>query len=213
MCRRRQPSWDWAVGGLRADPLWRVADADAQARQVDPSAKCASPRTGWCVAVKHGSVYQRHGRSCPEAIDGVRPAHRCRGNWAYVLEYGRDSTGTRLQTTKAGFPTRAAAQKALQDRVRDLMTDVSAHELTVGEYLQTWLAGKHALRPKTVSLYRDLVRLYLEPHLGGIRLLDLRAQHLDRFYAAIVIGQRGTPLSPPAFVECTPSSCPPSVPP
>ena len=69
------------------------------------------------------------------------------------------------------------------------------HE-TRDNLLQTWLAGKHALRPKTVSLYRDLVRLYLEPHLGGIRLLDLRAQHLDRFYAAIVIGQRGTPLSP-----------------
>jgi integrase len=76
------------------------------------------------------------------------------------------------------------------------MTDVSVHTLTVGQYLENWLAGKHALKPKTVALYRDLVRLYLEPHLGGLRLLELRAQHLDTFYAAISIGRRGRPLSP-----------------
>ena len=146
--------------------------------------------------MKHGSVYQRHGKGCPPAIDGVRPSHRCRGRWAYVLEYGRDSTGKRLQTTKGGFPTRAAAQSALQERVRVLMTDVGVHSLTVGEYLDNWLKGKQALRPKTLSLYRDVMELYLVPHLGSVRLLELRATHLDAFYAAITIGKRGRPLSP-----------------
>ena len=146
--------------------------------------------------MKHGSVYQRHSQTCPAPVDGQRPPHRCRGRWAFVLEYGRDSTGKRLQTTRGGFSTKSEAQSALQERVRVLMTDVSVHTLTVGKYLENWLAGKHALKPKTVSLYRDLIRLYLEPHLGGVRLLELRAQHLDTLYASISIGRRGAPLSP-----------------
>jgi hypothetical protein len=146
--------------------------------------------------VKHGSVYQRHVKSCPAPVDGERPPHRCRGAWAYALEYGRDSNGKRLQTTKAGFPTKAAAREALQERVRVLMTDVSAHTLTVGEYLDTWLAGKHALKPTTVSQYRDFIDAFLKPHLGGIRLLELRAHHLDAFYINIRVGRRGRPLSP-----------------
>ncbi|MBF5083098.1 tyrosine-type recombinase/integrase [Quadrisphaera sp. INWT6] len=146
--------------------------------------------------MKHGSVYQRHSRTCPPAVDGERPAHRCRGSWAYALEHGRDSNGKRLQTTKGGFPTRAAAQKALQEVAHVLMTDVHVTGVTVADYLSTWLTGKHALRPKTMALYEDVIRHYLVPGLGTVRLLDLRAHHLDRFYAATTVGRRGTPLSP-----------------
>jgi len=113
-----------------------------------------------------------------------------------VLEYGRDSNGRRLQTSKAGFPTKAAAQTALQQVVSSFMTDVNVTSLTVGEYLETWLTGKHALKPKTMSLYRDFTTNYLVPNLGHIRLLELRAHHLDRMYANIALGRRGRPLSP-----------------
>ena len=121
--------------------------------------------------------------------------HRCRGKWAYVLEYGRDSNGKRLQTSKSGFDTKAQAQTALQEAVRVLMADVNVHGLTVGQYLENWIAGKRALKPKTVALYRQVLDLYLIPHLGEIRLLELRPHHLDRFYASITIGRRGRPLS------------------
>jgi integrase len=109
---------------------------------------------------------------------------------------GLRRNGARLQTSKAGFPTKGAAQSALQELVRTFMVDVGVHSLTVGEYLETWLAGKHALKPKTMALYQDLTRLYLVPNLGGIRLLELRAHHLDRMYSAIALGRRGRPLSP-----------------
>jgi len=101
-----------------------------------------------------------------------------------------------MQTGKAGFPTRSAAQQALQDVIRTLLVDVGIHTITVGEYLDTWLTGKHALKPKTIALYRDIADNYLIPHLGDIKLLELRAQHLDRMYAAITLGRRGRPLSP-----------------
>jgi len=54
-----------------------------------------------------------------------------RGKWAYLLEYGRDSDGRRLQTGKGGFATKAQAQSALQAAVRVLMTDVEVHGLTI----------------------------------------------------------------------------------
>jgi integrase len=146
--------------------------------------------------VKHGSVSQRHTRSCPRAEDGSFAPHRCKGTWQWVLEYGRDSTGRRLQTSKAGFPTKGAAQSALQQVVRTLMTDVNVTSLTVGEYLETWLTGKHALKPKTMALYRDFSTNYLVPNLGHVRLLELRAHHLDRMYSNIALGRRGRPLSP-----------------
>jgi integrase len=141
-------------------------------------------------------VVQRHTRDCPREEDGSFAPHRCKGTWRYILEYGRDSNGVRLQTSQGGFPTKGAAQTTLQETVRTFMVDINVTSLTVGEYLQTWLDGKRALKPKTMALYQDLTRLYLEPNLGGIRVLELRAHHLDRMYAAIALGRRGRALSP-----------------
>jgi integrase len=146
--------------------------------------------------VKHGSVAQIHTRSCPRAEDGSFAPHRCKGSWRYTLEYGRASNGQRLQTSKAGFPTKGAAQTALQELVRTLMTDVTLTSLTVQEYLEDWLTSKHALKPTTMALYTEFTTNYLVPHLGQIRLLELRAHHLDRMYASITVGMRGRPLSP-----------------
>ena len=146
--------------------------------------------------MKHGSVYQRHTVHCPRGDDGTLLPHRCRGPWAYVLELGRYPNGHRRQVTKSGYPTRADAQSALQECVRVMTTGVEAHSLTVGEYMESWLAGKLALKPTTRANYRAAMRLYILPHLGEIRLLDLRAHHLDRFYAAIANGQRNRPLNP-----------------
>jgi len=146
--------------------------------------------------VKHGSVAQIHTRSCPRAEDSSFAPHRCKGSWRYTLEYGRASNGQRLQTSKAGFPTKGAAQTALQELVRTLMTDVTLTSLTVQEYLESWLTSKHALKPTTMALYTEFTTNYLVPHLGQIRLLELRAHHLDRMYEKITVGMRGRPLSP-----------------
>jgi integrase len=146
--------------------------------------------------LKHGSVYQRHAAGCPRAEGGGYAPHRCRGSWSYIIDLGTDTSGTRRQMGKGGFPTKAAARSALQEISSLLLTDVNVQNMKVGEYLENWLAGKHSLKPKTVSLYRDALDLYLIPHLGHIGLLELRAHHLDRFYAAITIGKRGKPLSP-----------------
>lgn len=55
---------------------------------------------------------------------------------------------------------------------------------------------EHALKPTTMDPYTGLANNCLIPNVGGVRLLDLRAQHLDRMYAAFPRGRRGRPLSP-----------------
>ena len=102
--------------------------------------------------MKHGSVYQRHTAACPRAQDGSYAPHRCRGSWSYIIDLGRDMNGKRRQMGKGGFPTKAAARSALQEVSSLLLTEVNVQNMTVGEYLEIWLAGKHALKPKPVSL-------------------------------------------------------------
>ncbi len=113
--------------------------------------------------MKHGSVAQIHTRACPRDEDGSFAPHRCKGSWRYTLEHGRDSTARRMQTSRAGYPTKSAAQQALQEVVRTLLVDVGVHSVTVGEYLDTWLTGKHALKPKTIALYQDMANTTSSP--------------------------------------------------
>lgn len=145
--------------------------------------------------MKHGSVYQRHLPGCPRDEAGALIPHRCRGPWSYFIDLERNADGKRKQLSKSGFPTKKAALSALREVTATLMADVTTHTLTVGEFLDTWIEGKQGLKPSTRAHYRDTIRLYLRPHIGGVRLMELRAFHLDRMYGAIAKGVRGKPLS------------------
>ncbi|REE95758.1 integrase-like protein [Thermomonospora umbrina] len=60
-----------------------------------------------------------------------------------------------------------------------------SRSITVGEYLEQWLAGRKALREATRRSYAGHIRLYLIPHLGMIRLDRLRVHDVDRIFDAI----------------------------
>jgi integrase len=144
--------------------------------------------------MRDGTVYQRHLRSCPRDVQGVGRPHKCRGQWGYVVDVGRDElTGKRQQVTRSGFATKAAAKSALREAMDSLQhAGAAAHALTTGDFLEQWLAGKRALRPGTRESYRSHLELYLLPHLRRIRLSDLRASHLDGLFNAISTeGARG----------------------
>ena len=57
--------------------------------------------------------------------------------------------------------------------------------LTVGEWLDQWLAGKNALRTTGKDRYENDVRLHLKPRIGHIRLDRLTVAHLDEMFAGI----------------------------
>lgn len=60
-----------------------------------------------------------------------------------------------------------------------------SRQVTVGEYLEQWLAGRRGLREATRRSYASHIRLYLLPHLGHIPLDRLRVRDVERIFGAI----------------------------
>ncbi|MGI5166716.1 tyrosine-type recombinase/integrase [Spirillospora sp. CA-253888] len=57
--------------------------------------------------------------------------------------------------------------------------------LTVGEYLDRWLAGRKNLRDGTRRSYADHIRLYYKPAIGHIPLVRLRVHDVDQIFDSI----------------------------
>ena len=117
----------------------------------------------------------------------MRGSTRKRGkNWTAYWDTV-DETSTRKQRTKGGFPTQKAAQRHLATvivRVAD-GSYVEPSKLTLGEYLTTeWLpAVESTLRPLSRQRYANVIRLYVVPRIGGVRLQSLSPAHLNALYA------------------------------
>ncbi|MGE5572632.1 MAG: N-terminal phage integrase SAM-like domain-containing protein [Bacteroidota bacterium] len=72
---------------------------------------------------------------------------------------------------------------------------VEPSKLTFGKYLDRWLADyvRPNLRPKTAAWYEGVVKVHLEPALGGVLLARLSPLHLQRYYnEALQEGCKGT---------------------
>lgn len=61
---------------------------------------------------------------------------------------------------------------------------VLSSSLTIGEWLDKWLASKRT-KKKTITGYESIIRVHLKPGLGHLRLDRLSVGHLDDFFAAI----------------------------
>ncbi len=136
-----------------------------------------------------GSVYKRC--SCPveRATRGGRKACKLRhGSWYFVADVP-GAGGQRRQVKRGGFDTKAAAEAALAAVVDEAAQGRISHDegQRLGDYLDTWLAGKVAggLRPNTAVSYRRHIDRYLRPHLGHVRLRDLRPSHVEQMLRAI----------------------------
>lgn len=92
--------------------------------------------------------------------------------------------------------TRKEAQDQLRAALRDIDAglDLAAGRQTVGHFLEEWLADVVApkLAPKTISSYRDVVRVHVKPALGHHQLAKLTPQHVQ----AMMSAQTGAGLSP-----------------
>jgi integrase len=56
---------------------------------------------------------------------------------------------------------------------------------TVARWFETWLPKRKTLSPGTRRSYEAHIRLYIVPHLGGIRIDKLRDSHVDAMFDAI----------------------------
>lgn len=120
-----------------------------------------------------------------EGGKGLRD-HRpgCKPRWQFMHDAPRGHGGKRKQINRKGFRTKKEAQRALRESQTSLDTGLrpDSTRRTVGEYLDQWIAGKASLRETTRTSYESHIRLYLTPHLGHVRLVDLRHHHIEAMF-------------------------------
>lgn len=132
-----------------------------------------------------GGLTQRHDHaSCPPAVDGTRPEHRCRGRWQGTLDVmvdGRRRRKTVYGRTMAEARTKLNAAKKERDAGTLVLTTS-----TVEQWMDRWLQRRETkLKPQTLRGYQSKSKLYIVPHLGRHRLTSLRAEHIENMYDAM----------------------------
>lgn len=130
------------------------------------------------------TIYQRHSHpTCPPPADGKRPAHRCRGRWVAVIDYGASRGKTRDRRSFYG-QTKAEAQAKLNEAMADEVdapVERSGKVLTVGSWVDEWFTHyKPKLKPQTRESHGSKIRTYIKPLLGNIRLDRLTTLQVEQ---------------------------------
>ncbi|MBD7982548.1 site-specific integrase [Oerskovia merdavium] len=127
---------------------------------------------------------------------------RFRITWRVPINPDDPDAGTKRKT-QAGFTTKGEAAKALRAAVTEVETGRATVDtkVTVSQFAADWLAGRRA-STSTVETYRRYVRLHIDPHIGSVPLVDLRAARIARLYRDLEArgnhdrGKEGTGLGP-----------------
>lgn len=152
--------------------------------------------------IRAGSVYPRcgcrqgpagkwRGASCP------RLGHPGHGSWFFSLDLPRVPGGGRRRVRRGGYPTRQAAEQAL-DRLRV----PGGEAVTVADWLVTWLETRARVRDSTRRACAAHIRLHLAPQLGSVLLAELHAGHLERAFTAL-LGKQGMSAATARRVHAT----------
>lgn len=108
--------------------------------------------------------------------------------WHAVIDLPPGPSGRRRQKTTT-HDTKREAQAWLARTNQELRAgEVYDTTLTVAQYLDEWLDGKQALRPSTRVDYERHIRNIFVPELGQLRLLDLRAHHVEAVFRRLAEG-------------------------
>jgi integrase len=102
----------------------------------------------------------------------------------YRLRYdlGRDGFGKRRIARTTFHGTRKDAERELTRLLRSLDTNehVDPTRMTVGQWLETWIETvRFEISPKTHERYVELVKNFLTPALGDLRITKLTPTHIQ----------------------------------
>jgi integrase len=115
--------------------------------------------------------------------EGTVPILRADGRWMqqYVGADGKRRTVYGKTATEVVRKLREALN------LRDRGVDVPAGALTVGRFLDEWLAErKGLLEESTWVWYERIVRVHLRPGLGSVKLRELGPRHVSKLYLELV---------------------------
>jgi integrase len=123
-------------------------------------------------------------------------------SWEIKFDIGTDPlTGKRRIRYVAFKGTKRAAEIELARLVSQNAAGegVDPSKSTIAEFADRWERDWATANVglKTLERYRQLLRLYVKPHIGSVRIQKLRAVHLNELYSALLRsgGRNGSPLS------------------
>jgi integrase len=128
---------------------------------------------------------------------------RGRSSWELKFDVGSDPvTGKRRIRYASVKGTKRVAEIELARLVSENAagTGIDPNKATVAEFLdrwdRDWATGN--VEGKTIERYRELLALYVKPHLGAVRIQKLRPVHLNELYAKLLRegGKGGRALAP-----------------
>ena len=114
-----------------------------------------------------------------------------RGKGSWQLKFDIGTVNGKRQTR---YATVRGTYKDAQRKLTELLSAVDTNTLpeptamTVAEFLIEWLKTAHEQSPKTLERYEELARNQITPHLGGIKLRDLRAEHIRAWHSKLLGG-------------------------
>jgi integrase len=133
-------------------------------------------------------------------MDSKSRARRARGDGGY-RKRGKDTWELKFSVVdgktghrKTRYQTFKGNETAARAKLRDLVKlagdggSVAPARQIFGDVLDSW-DGALAVSPKTAERYRELVRLYVRPHLGSARLATLRPSRIESFYGDLRDGR------------------------
>lgn len=119
-------------------------------------------------------------RKCPQLKKSTH------GSWYYSLE-GPPGPGRRQRLRQGGFRTQKQAAKAAKAAYEAAESGIELTSTeTVAEYLERWVESVD-VKFTTRCGYKDYIRLYWNPHLGHLKLSQLRPHHIQEMFTQIAL--------------------------
>ncbi|MBQ9270160.1 MAG: tyrosine-type recombinase/integrase [Oscillospiraceae bacterium] len=126
---------------------------------------------------------------------------RSDGRWEARYSVGfNPETGKQIQKSIYG-----KSQKDVQQKLHQILAEIDngdyieAEKITVGQWLDIWLRDYTInLKPATMSVYEEHVRVHLKPYLGNVMMDKLTPQRVQRLYNTLL---RENNLSPKTIIN------------
>jgi integrase len=180
-------AWREALESVGIDiPVWKIQ----QKRGLLPATFCAIVLTTESIRVKLRRTPTDVGthRRMVMRGKGEGSIYESQGRWVAQVESGRYSSGRR-KYARTFHRTRKEAVASLRELTRQAEAGVAGdRRLTVEAFAATWLdhtLPTTGIRESTIEGYRKMFRLYINPHVGAVKLHELRPRHVEQMLTAL----------------------------
>jgi integrase len=105
------------------------------------------------------------------------------GTWSVYYDAPHHPGESRGRTSKSGFRTKAEAVEWFTKKAEELRQGIAPvnERQTLEQYLTTWLETiADSVSGSALHAYRNHVEAHIVPALGGVRLTELRPEHIEK---------------------------------